>query len=77
MNGSTVTLPKKLFEDLIQAADYFDQIQSELEDFMLSRDAQFLARMRKMRREHAKGRFADWTKLKARYGIPRKTLTVF
>lgn len=69
MNGSTVTIPKKLFKDLLQVTDYFEQIQSELEDFVLSRDAKFLARMRKARRDHAKGKFPDWVKLKARYGV--------
>lgn len=62
-------MPKKIFEDLIQATDYLDQIQSELEDFLLSRDVKFLARMRKTKRDHVKNRFSDWSKLKARYGV--------
>lgn len=69
MNGSTVTLPKKLFEDLVQATEFFEQIQSELEDFVLSRDAEFLAKMRKAKRGHAKGKFSDWAQLRRRYGV--------
>lgn len=69
MNGSTVTLPKKLFEDLVQSTEYFDKIQSELEDFVLSHDARFLVKMRKARRDHAKGKFSDWARLRRRYGL--------
>lgn len=69
MNGSTITLPKKLFKDLVYATEYFEQIQSELEDFILSRDAKFLARMRKAKRDHVKSKFLDWTKLRARYDL--------
>lgn len=69
MNGATVTLPKKLFEDLVQATEYFEQMQSELENFILSRDTKFLAKMRKARRDHAKGKFSDWVKLRRRYGV--------
>lgn len=69
MNGTTVTLPKRLLKDLLQATEYFDKIQSELEDFVLSSDAKFLAKMRKARREHTKGEFSDWLRIKAKYGL--------
>ena len=69
MNGATITLPKKLFADLVQTMEYFSQLQSELEDFMLSGDKRFLSDMRKARREHLADNFSDWSKMKAKYGL--------
>ncbi|MEK7162498.1 MAG: hypothetical protein AAB730_01400 [Patescibacteria group bacterium] len=69
MNSSTITLPKKIFEDVVRASAYFEEAQSELEDYLLSRNKAFISRMRKLRQEHQRGKFANWKKLKAGYGL--------
>lgn len=69
MNGSSITLPKKLFEDLVKTMEYFGQLQNELDDFMLGKDKKFLSDMRKARREHLSSSFSDWSKMKSEYGI--------
>ncbi len=69
MNGSKITLPKKVFKDFVLAAEDLERAQSKLEDYILSRDKGFISRMRKIRAEHRHGRFADWAKIKAVYGL--------
>lgn len=69
MNGTTVTLPKKVFDDLVRATEYFERAQDEFENYMLSQNKNFIARIRKARYEHKKGQFLDWDKVRTRYGI--------
>lgn len=69
MNGSTVTLPKKVFNDLVKATEYFERVQDELEDYILSQNKYFVARARKGRNEHKRGRFLSWGKVRSRYDI--------
>lgn len=69
MNGTTITLPKKVFDDLVKATEHFERAQDELENYMLSRNKNFIAQARKARHEHKKGQFLDWEKVRSRYGI--------
>lgn len=69
MNGSTITLPKKVFDDLVRATEHFERAQDELEDYMLSQNRNFLAQVRKARHEHKTGQFLDWGKVRSKYGI--------
>jgi len=69
MNGSTITLPKRVFDNLIRANEYFEHAQNELEDYFLSHNKAFIVKTRKARRKHKNGRFLDWQKIKSRYGI--------
>ncbi len=67
--SNTITLPKKVFEDLIIASEYFEQVQNQMEDYLLVQNKSFLIRVRKARSEHKKGKFSDWSKLKSKYGL--------
>ena len=69
MNDATITLPKKVFKDFIQATERIEQVQNTLEDLFLTQDKKFIANMNKLRREHKKGHFADWSGLKSKYGL--------
>lgn len=67
--SSVVTLPKKVFDNLIMASEYFELAQNEMEDYFLAKNKGFLARARKARNEHKQGKFGDWSKLKSKYGL--------
>ena len=69
MNGSTITLPKKVFKDLVKATKYFEQAQGELEDYLLSKNQGFISKARQTRLDHRKERFGNWAKLKSKYGL--------
>ena len=69
MNGSTVTLPKRVFRDLVEAGAAFERAQSELEDYILAHSKVFVAKMRRARKEHGEEKFATWVKIKSKYGI--------
>jgi hypothetical protein len=61
---STITLPKKLFDSLIEAQKNWERVSNELEDFLLSLDKRFIRKMKKARKEHLKGKTRDLIKLK-------------
>jgi hypothetical protein len=61
---STITLPKKLFDSLIEAQKNWERVSNELEDFILSLDKRFIRKMKKARREHLRGKTRDLIKLK-------------
>lgn len=69
MNGSTVTLPKKVFEDLVRATEYFEQAQNELEDYLLSKNQGFISKAREARKNHKNGLLGDWARLKSKHGL--------
>lgn len=69
--NNTITLPRKVFEDLAMASEYFGRAQSEMEDYLLSTNKTFLARVKKIQREHAQKKFGNWNQLKALYGVSR------
>jgi hypothetical protein len=59
-----ITLPKKLFDSLIEAQRNWERVSNELEDFLLSLDKRFIRKMKKARKEHLKGKTGDLIKLK-------------
>lgn len=65
--SNVVTLPKKVFDNLITASEYFELAQDEMEDYLLTKNKSFLANARKARKEHKQSKFGDWNKLKAKY----------
>ncbi|KKT61903.1 MAG: hypothetical protein UW74_C0039G0003 [Candidatus Giovannonibacteria bacterium GW2011_GWC2_44_8] len=69
MSTTTISLPKKIFEDFVRATEHFERTQDELENYFLSQNKQFVARVKKLRSEHKKGKFSDWGKMTARYGL--------
>lgn len=64
-----VTLPKKVFEDLVTASGFFEQAQNQMEDYFLAKNKSFLAKARRSRKEHKEGKFGDWGQLKSKYGL--------
>ena len=51
----TVSIPTSLLQKMSEAARAFDAFQDELEDYLLSRDDDFVAHMRQARTHHLKG----------------------
>lgn len=51
----TVSIPLSLLQKMSEAAQAFEAFQDELEDYLLSQDAAFLARMRQARAYHLEG----------------------
>jgi hypothetical protein len=51
----TVSVPVSLLQKMSKAAQAFEAFQDELEDYLLSQDAAFLARMRQARTHHVEG----------------------
>ena len=50
-----VPVPVSLLHKMSEMADAFEAFQDELEDYLLSEDAAFLARMRRARSHHLEG----------------------
>jgi len=50
-----VSIPVSLLQKMSEAANTFETFRDELEDYLLSQDAAFLARMRQARAHHLKG----------------------
>ena len=61
---NTITLPKKLFDSLIEAQKNWESVSNELEDFLLSLNKRFIRKMKKARKEHLRGKTRDLIKLK-------------
>lgn len=63
-NINQVILPKKLFSSMLDAFQRWQVFSDELEDFLLSNDEIFLAKMRQARCEHMGGRTRNLAELK-------------
>ncbi len=61
----TIPIPVSLLKKLQSAARAAEEAQDALEDFLLSRDHRFLARMRAARASHRAHRTKPFTALKA------------
>lgn len=59
-----VSIPVSLLQKMSEAARVFETFQDELEDYLLSQDAAFLARMRQARAHHLKGETSSLDTLK-------------
>ena len=51
----TVSIPISLLQKMSEAAWAFEAFSDEMEDYLLSQDAAFLARMRQAQAHHLKG----------------------
>jgi hypothetical protein len=52
----TVEMPASLIGKISKAAKAFEELEDEIEEFLLSKDANFLERMRRARKDHLSGR---------------------
>jgi len=59
----TVALPRTLVEKMLTAGESFAKFTDELEDFLLSQDPKFIARMRAARASHLAGKTQPLEKL--------------
>jgi len=55
MAVETVSMPVSLLEKIVEAARALEAFEDELEDYLLSQDAAFVARMRQARVHHLEG----------------------
>ena len=60
----TIPIPQRLFESMIEAYQKWEKFSDEFEDFILSKDEQFIQKMRKARKEHRTGKVKDLEALK-------------
>ena len=60
----TISVPQRLFESMIEAYQKWEKFSDEFEDFILSKDEQFIQKMRKARKEHQTGKVKDLEALK-------------
>jgi len=64
-----ITIPKKVYRDLISATESFERAQNELEDFILSHNKNFITKVSRMRKTHQQKKFGNWSEFKMRYGL--------
>jgi len=55
MATESVSVPVSLLEKIVAAARALEAFEDELEDYLLSQDDAFLARMRQARQHHVEG----------------------
>lgn len=60
----TIEMPVTLVEKISRAAKAFEELEDELEDFMLSKDPKFLEKMQRAREDHLSGRTRPLKSLK-------------
>ena len=69
----TVTLPRTLVEKTLTAGESFAQFSDELEDFLLSQDPKFIAKMRAAQASHLSGKTLPLAKLERKVAASAKT----
>ncbi len=52
----TIDVPVSLIGKISRAAAAFEELEDEMEDFLLSNDPEFLEKMRRARKSHAAGK---------------------
>ena len=62
--AKSVEVPVSLLRKLARAAEAFSRLEDDLEDYLLSRDPQFVARMREARAAHLEGQVRPLSELK-------------
>lgn len=67
--AETVKVPVSLLKKLAEAARTFDELEDELEDYLLAKDSKLIARMRQARTEHLAGNVRPLSDLKAKHCI--------
>ena len=60
----TLAIPISLLQKMSEALELFETFQDELEDYLLSQDTAFLARMRQAQAHHRKGETRSLESLK-------------
>jgi len=60
----TVSIPKNIFESMLKAYKSIEQLQVEMEDFLLAHNEEFIKKMRKARKNHLRGNVRDIDELK-------------
>jgi len=60
----TVDVPVSLIGKISKAARAFEELEDEMEDFLLSKDPEFLDKMRRARKSHASGKTSPLKNLK-------------
>ena len=72
MNFATktnVTIPRTLFQSLVNVSAEWDAVQERLEDFLLSSDQQFIKKMTRARKQHVSGKAKPLSSLKGELGF--------
>ena len=69
MIPKTITIPKKALEEVFTASRRLLAAEDVLENAILALSPEFVKKMRRLRREHIRGRTGAWHSLKARYGL--------
>ena len=62
--ADTVSIPISLLQKMSEAAEAFEAFWDELEEYLLSQDAAFLARMRQAQAHHLQGETRSLDSLK-------------
>jgi hypothetical protein len=65
--AKTVQIPVTLLKAMARATEAFGRLEDELEDYLLSQDSSFVARMRQARASHLAGDVVSLGELKAEY----------
>lgn len=60
----TIEMPVSVLEKMSLAAKAFEELEDEIEDFLLSKDPKFLKKMRRARKDHLSGRIRPLNSLK-------------
>ena len=67
--AETMEVPVSLLKKLAEAAQAFEQLEDELEDYLLATDGDFVDRMRQARADHLSGNVRPLSELKAEHCI--------
>lgn len=62
--SKTIEVPATLIKKMSKATHAFQELEDELEDFLLLSDPEFLAKMRRSRADHVSGKTRPLEKLK-------------
>lgn len=60
----TIDMPVSLIGKISKAAKAFEELEDEMEDFLLSKDPEFLEKMRRARKDHLSGKVRSLKSLK-------------
>lgn len=63
----TISIPKKLFDKLLQHSASLADAHEQLEDFYIAKNQNVIKKLRKARREHLEGKVIPFSKLKKKY----------
>lgn len=72
--SDTLQLPSRLVKRLAEVCAEFEELNDELEDFLISRNPRLLRKLRKVRREDLAGKTKPYDDLARRLGLPTSSL---